>query len=432
MRQDTRFWQGSVAAALWMAGLSGCQQAPLRPQNPALLLSTTEAGPKITARQVADVQVALGRSLEMRGEEQQAMAIYREAVRRDPNRADAYLRLAILSDQQGKFDESAGLYRKALTAQPGNADIYCDMGYSLSLQRRWAEAEMNLRQAIALAPTHRRAHNNLGLVLAHAGHLDESLAEFRQGGCDEVDAHVNVAFVLTLERYWPEARTHYEQALALQPASTTAKKGLEELNALVAKGDAGEDALSPGNQWRRVRGCALEEATSSTPKVIQAALLQRAAGDNRPPERMQPAPADDAAPLATRASAPVEAIETVPAVMMRAADPVATPPPTPVRSQPVSQAPQGEAPEAACAILPPSREMSPPLVVSPLARLQQQVQAVCGDGAREVEVCAESASRLRIRLTVHSADEGYKLASKILWLPALGPYQVALDITVAG
>src|SRR5438128_537544 len=111
MTRSKRFWQGSVAAALWMAGLSGCQQAPLRPQGPALSLGGADERAKITARQAADVQVALGRSLEMRGEGEQAMAVYREALRRDPNRADAYVRLAILCDQQGKFDESAGLYR---------------------------------------------------------------------------------------------------------------------------------------------------------------------------------------------------------------------------------------------------------------------------------------------------------------------------------
>src|SRR5262245_31005529 len=113
MTQFQRFGQGSVAATvLWLACLSGCQQAPVRPQNPVLSVGAAEQGPKLTSRQAADVQVALGRSLEMRGDSEQAMAVYREAVRRDPSRADAYMRMAILCDQQGKFEESAGLYRK--------------------------------------------------------------------------------------------------------------------------------------------------------------------------------------------------------------------------------------------------------------------------------------------------------------------------------
>ena len=64
---------------------------------------------------------------------------------------------------------------------------------------------MSLRQAIVLQPDHARAHNNLGLVLAHTGRLDLSLVEFRQGGCTEADAQINLAYALTLERHWPEA-----------------------------------------------------------------------------------------------------------------------------------------------------------------------------------------------------------------------------------
>jgi Tfp pilus assembly protein PilF len=85
------------------------------------------------------------------------MAAYEEAVRLDPKRTDAMVRLALLHDEQGKFRESAEWYRKALQSWPGNADIFCNMGYSLYLQRRWTEAEMNLQQALALKPDHVRA-----------------------------------------------------------------------------------------------------------------------------------------------------------------------------------------------------------------------------------------------------------------------------------
>src|SRR5215210_7793225 len=105
------------------------------------------------------------------------MAAYQDALRRDAHRADAYLRLAVLNDRQGKFSESAELYQQALSARPGDPDIYSDKGYSLYLQRRWAEAEMSLRQAIVLKPDHARAHNNLGLVLAHTGRLEPALEE---------------------------------------------------------------------------------------------------------------------------------------------------------------------------------------------------------------------------------------------------------------
>jgi Tfp pilus assembly protein PilF len=191
--------------------------------------------PELNGRQVADLKFALARSLEKRGELGPAADAYREVLRSDPARADACWRLAVLSDRIGKPQEALGWYRKALAGMPGNADIYCDMGYSLSLQQRWGEAEMNLRQAVALAPQNARAHNNLGLVLAHTGRRDEALTEFRKAGCNEADGRVNLAYVLTLDKSWSEARKQYEMALAADATSSPARKGLHELDVLVAR-----------------------------------------------------------------------------------------------------------------------------------------------------------------------------------------------------
>jgi hypothetical protein len=338
--------------------------------------------------------------------------------------------------------------------QPGNAEVYCNMGYSLSLQHRWTEAEMNLRQAVALAPNHRRAHNNLGLVLAHSERWDEALTEFRKGGCDEAEAHVNLAFVLTLERCWPEARAHYEQALTLQPASTAAREGLDQLQALVARTGAADDPLGLGGRWRRVRGCAYDEPA---PSVAKGALVEP---PPQVPEEAAPPPALSALPDLT-VSLPQEPIRTAPNLVTPVGYTVVGPPtPEPAEEParpgpavpPVEEAtsptrpdvkptePVSSAPREAIVLasaqgsLPPTQvltEQAPPVVVvAPLTRLEGKLKELCGDIGKDVEVRAESSASLRIRFTVNSTEEGYQLASKILWMPELGPYQVALDIKV--
>jgi Tfp pilus assembly protein PilF len=201
------------------------------------LNGSVEQSPKLGATQAADVHVALGRSLEKSGALQEATTAYLEAIKLDPHRADACARLAVIHDLQAKFKESEAYHRKALAAQPENADLYCNYGYSLYLQRRWAEAEDNLRRAVALQADHRRAHNNLGLVLGHNGRAEEALTEFRKAGCREADAHINLAFVLTLEQSWPEARKHYEHALLKDPNAAQARKGLDELNTFAARAE---------------------------------------------------------------------------------------------------------------------------------------------------------------------------------------------------
>jgi Flp pilus assembly protein TadD len=227
---------GRALAAGALLGLVGCHQFPSplgtradrgRNQGPS--------DGSITPAQEADVQISLGRVAEKQGDLEQAMTAYRAALTRDGRRADAYLRLAVLHDKQGKFRESAELYRKALALRPGDPEIFCDMGYSFYLQRRWAESEQNLRQAIAVNPDHRRAHNNLALLLVCNNHLEDALAEFRKGGSEPAQAHLNLAFALTMEQRWESAREHYQRALALDPASQLAKDRLGQLNTLVAK-----------------------------------------------------------------------------------------------------------------------------------------------------------------------------------------------------
>ncbi|MFL5245756.1 MAG: tetratricopeptide repeat protein [Gemmataceae bacterium] len=230
---------GSVIA------FTGCQSMSPASRTQAGATFSNDPVKPLKAGQVADIQLGLGHSLEKQGDLEQAMAAYKEALRHDPKCAEAYLRLAILHDRQGQFNESEALYRGALALKPGDTEIFCDRGYSLYLQQCWAQAEMNLRQAIALQPRHNRAHNNLGLVLAHTGRIDECLAEFRKAGCTEADAQSNLAYVLALERHWNDAREHYEYALAMDANSPQAKRGLEELISLVSKANGTRPSSVP-------------------------------------------------------------------------------------------------------------------------------------------------------------------------------------------
>src|SRR5262249_30838574 len=149
-----RTWQRLMigAAVTGLGVLAGCRHSSSTPPEPKVTL---------TSAQVGDVQVALARTLENRGELRQAIQCYAEAVRNDPARADAWARMALLSDKEGMFAESAQYYQRALALRPNDADTYCNMGYGLYLQQRWPEAEGALRRAIELRPDHQRAQNNL-------------------------------------------------------------------------------------------------------------------------------------------------------------------------------------------------------------------------------------------------------------------------------
>jgi Flp pilus assembly protein TadD len=226
------FGLGALAAA-------GCFHA----HPPGLLSRARIDEPALRASQVADVHVALGRTLEARGEADQAQAAYLKALKEDPARGDAWARLAVLYDRQGRFADSDEAYRKAQVFAGDSPALACNRGYSYYLQRRWTDAESHLRQAIALEPAHARAHNNLGLVLAHTGRDAEALDEFRKAGCSDAEAHVNLGLARAVEGDWTGAQTHYGRAAALDPSSAQARKGLREINDLMARAHADAETL---------------------------------------------------------------------------------------------------------------------------------------------------------------------------------------------
>lgn len=167
----------------------GCAQTSERTKNHASA-SILDSGPspKVTSRQAADIEFAVGRSAEEQGQFAEAEASYLTALAKDPKRADAEVRLAILRDRKGDTTGADKHFARALKLRPKDPEILCDQGYSLYLRRRWAESEASLKKALAVNPSHARSHSNLALIHARQGDNEKALAEFARAGCDPSDA----------------------------------------------------------------------------------------------------------------------------------------------------------------------------------------------------------------------------------------------------
>jgi Flp pilus assembly protein TadD len=253
-----------AALVLSAACLSGCQQLPRLPAATGPLLGADDKRqPVVDGPHIADVQIAMAHTQESQGELEQAQATYQEALKRDPKRADAAERLAVLCDRLGRCAASQEWYQKAQPGRENSPDFHCNKGYSEYLQGRFAEAEQHLRRAIALEPCHRRAHNNLGLVLAQTGRCEEALAEFRAAGCTPAETHVNLGFALCLQGSWPEARAEYEKAVAADPSCVPAKQGLKQVTDLVAHAGA-RCPVAPGGAPPMIRPVSASLGTPMT------------------------------------------------------------------------------------------------------------------------------------------------------------------------
>lgn len=198
----------------------------------------------LTDQQKANVELAIGRSLEQQGKYSEASKVYQALVAKDriwtistakqKNLGTAYHRLAVLSDRREAWDDSAKYYQKALDKSPNSAEVLCDLGYSYYLQKKWPEAENRLRQALKADPDLARAHNNLAMTLVAVGRNDEALAEFEKTGTDELGSRINFAYALLLNRKLESAYQEFELVLNEDPNSKSARRGMETVVSLAS------------------------------------------------------------------------------------------------------------------------------------------------------------------------------------------------------
>ncbi len=202
-----------------------------------------QSGPDTpTAEQALGVQVALARTLERQGDLDQAENAYRQLVEKHPDEPVVLHRLAVLTDRHQRYEESASLFQRALELQPDNPNLLCDIGYSLYLQCRWDEAESNLRQAIAVDPRHRRAHNHLGMLLARTDRRDDAMVAFRNAGCSEAEAHLNLALALAASNQPEAAQQAVRIAENSGSGSKAAQEKIERMRGLLAEAESNDAA----------------------------------------------------------------------------------------------------------------------------------------------------------------------------------------------
>ena len=103
-----------------------------------------------------EAQVNLGNLYAARGEVSQAVVAYRTATELNPAFTPAYVNHADLLRSTGEEADAEALLRKALKNAPTSGDIYHALGLSLVRQKRDSEALEALEQAASLSPDNPR------------------------------------------------------------------------------------------------------------------------------------------------------------------------------------------------------------------------------------------------------------------------------------
>jgi len=133
---------------------------------------------KIKAKKPQNLDVALQHY--QSGSFQEAEKVCRQILSKQPNNADAWHLLGLISGRTGQYDSAINDFNKAIHINPGVYSYYNNLGLALKYKDRLDEARENFQKAIELKPDFAGAYNNLGLVFTEKGMIDEAIENFRK------------------------------------------------------------------------------------------------------------------------------------------------------------------------------------------------------------------------------------------------------------
>jgi tetratricopeptide (TPR) repeat protein len=175
-----------------------------------------------------------GIELEKSGKRDEAIGHYEQAVRINPDDAEACNNLGNIYFDGGNFSEAISYYEQALIIKPDYAEVHINLGNALRKTGRIEEAIAHYRQALRIGPNLVEAHCNLGIALEKAGRLPEAIQQYEQVlriKPNYAEAHAYLGNALAQMGRVPEAMAQYEQALRIKPNYAPARSALARLQA---------------------------------------------------------------------------------------------------------------------------------------------------------------------------------------------------------
>lgn len=172
----------------------------------------------------------LGNLYEVTKRTEEAVAIYRQGLQRQPDDAEIHARLGVLLARQSAGAEVERHLQEAIRLlEKPRAELHVSLGGWLSEQGRLEEAQEQFTIALAEEPGHFAARNNRAIAYYRTGRAEEALAELRQVTQDHpryADAFNNLAAIQVNRGDWPDAERQARRAVELDDSLTEAWNNL--------------------------------------------------------------------------------------------------------------------------------------------------------------------------------------------------------------
>ena len=172
---------------------------------------------------------ALGDALLKKGQTDEAINQYQEAIRLKPDSADAHYNLGNALLKKDQTDEAISQYQEVIRLKPDDADAHNNLGDALLKKGQTDEAINQYQEAIRLKPDSADAHYNLGNALRKKGQIDEAINQYQEVirlKPDDAEAHNNLGVALAIKGQTDEAIRQFQEAIRLKPDSADAQNNL--------------------------------------------------------------------------------------------------------------------------------------------------------------------------------------------------------------
>jgi Flp pilus assembly protein TadD len=138
-------------------------------------------------------------------------------------------KLAMIYKYLGRRDEAEKEYREAIRINPDYANAHNNLAILLNEMGRKEDAEAECREALRINPDYANAHNNLAILLYEMGRKEDAEAEYRDAlriNPDSAVAHYNLGVLLDDMERKEDAEAEYRDALRINPDSAEAHGNL--------------------------------------------------------------------------------------------------------------------------------------------------------------------------------------------------------------
>ncbi len=164
----------------------------------------------------------LGNLLFAKGSLTEALKYYQLVADQAPDNAAALNNMGCILQRLGRHTEAETAFRRVLTLSPENAEGLNNLGYALYLQGKLEGAMDCYGKAVALNPDFKQAWLNLATVLQLNGNYAETVEAFRN--CirltpENAEAHFKLGYIHHRAHNFSDAIKSYELALQLKPES---------------------------------------------------------------------------------------------------------------------------------------------------------------------------------------------------------------------